>query len=113
RGPGRGRAPRARARTPRQARRRARPARAQVPGGGRVMRSLQFDSDGRLKHFLTIDGLSRRTILDILDTARSFISVGQREIKKVPLARGRTVVNLFFEPSTRTRTTFEIGRAHV
>lgn len=74
------------------------------------MRSdLQFDSNGRLKHFLTIEGLSRRTILEILDTAKSFISVGQREIKKIPLLRGKTVVNLFFEASTRTRTTFEIA----
>ena len=70
---------------------------------------LQFDNNGRLKHFLTIDGLSRQTILQILDTAKSFISVGQREIKKVPLLRGKTVVNLFFESSTRTRTTFEIA----
>lgn len=70
---------------------------------------LQFDNNGRLRHFLTIEGLSRQTILQILDTARSFISVGQREIKKVPLLRGQTVVNLFFEPSTRTRTTFEIA----
>lgn len=74
-----------------------------------MKRDLQFDSNGRLQHFLTIEGLSRRTILQILDTARSFISVGQRQIKKVPLARGKTVVNLFFESSTRTRTTFEIA----
>ncbi|HEY8553368.1 MAG TPA: aspartate carbamoyltransferase catalytic subunit [Burkholderiales bacterium] len=73
------------------------------------MTQLQFDENGKLKHFLTIEGLSRRTILQILDTAKSFISVGQREIKKVPLLRGRTVVNLFFEASTRTRTTFEIA----
>lgn len=70
---------------------------------------LQFDSQGRLRHFLTIEGLPRQTILQILDTAQSFISVGEREIKKVPLLRGKTVVNLFFEPSTRTRTTFEIA----
>ncbi len=70
---------------------------------------IQFDSHGRLRHFLTIEGLSRQTILEILDTAQSFLSVGQREIKKVPLLRGKTVVNLFFEPSTRTRTTFEIA----
>ncbi len=74
------------------------------------MRSdLQFDRNGRLQHLLTTEGLSRQTILQVLDTARSFISVGQREIKKVPLLRGRTVVNLFFEASTRTRTTFEIA----
>ncbi|MFQ6024256.1 MAG: aspartate carbamoyltransferase catalytic subunit [Acidiferrobacterales bacterium] len=70
---------------------------------------LQFDSQGQLHHFLTIEGLSRQTILQILDAAESFISVGEREIKKVPLLRGKTVVNLFFEPSTRTRTTFEIA----
>jgi len=69
----------------------------------------QFDSHGRLRHFLTIEGLPRQTILDILDTAESFISMGEREIKKVPLLRGKTVVNLFFESSTRTRTTFEIA----
>ena len=70
---------------------------------------LQFDSNGRLRHLLTIEGLPRQTLLDILNTAESFISVGEREIKKVPLLRGKTVVNLFFESSTRTRTTFEIA----
>ena len=70
---------------------------------------LQFDSHGRLRHLLTIEGLPRQTVLDILNTAESFISVGEREIKKVPLLRGKTVVNLFFEASTRTRTTFEIA----
>jgi len=70
---------------------------------------LQFDAQGRLRHLLTLEGLPRQTLLDILDTAESFIAVGEREIKKVPLARGKTVVNLFFEPSTRTRTTFEIA----
>jgi aspartate carbamoyltransferase catalytic subunit len=70
---------------------------------------LQFDEHGRLRHFLTTEGLGRDTILKILDTAESFISIGEREIKKVPLLRGKTVVNLFFESSTRTRTTFEIA----
>lgn len=70
---------------------------------------IQFDRQGRLRHFLTIEGLKRQTILEILDTAESFITVGEREIKKVPLLRGKTVVNLFFESSTRTRTTFEIA----
>jgi aspartate carbamoyltransferase catalytic subunit len=74
-----------------------------------LTQNLQLDSNGRLRHFLTIEGLRRKTLLEILDTARSFISFGQREIKKVPLLRGKTVVNLFFEPSTRTRTTFEIA----
>jgi aspartate carbamoyltransferase catalytic subunit len=70
---------------------------------------LQYDGQGRLMHFLTIEGLSRQTLLDIFDIAESFISVGEREIKKVPLLRGKTIVNLFFESSTRTRTTFEIA----
>jgi len=70
---------------------------------------LQFDSHGRLRHLLTIEGLPRQTLLDILNTADSFIAVGEREIKKVPLLRGKTVVNLFFESSTRTRTTFEVA----
>ena len=71
--------------------------------------NLQFDADGQLRHLLTIDGLNAETIIEILDTAESFISIGQRHIRKVPLLHGRTVVNLFFEPSTRTRTTFEIA----
>ncbi len=71
--------------------------------------NLQLDAQGRLRHLLTLEGLSRRTLLEILDTAESFIAVGEREIKKVPLLRGKTVVNLFFEPSTRTRITFEIA----
>ncbi|NIP90056.1 MAG: aspartate carbamoyltransferase catalytic subunit [Gammaproteobacteria bacterium] len=70
---------------------------------------IQFDADGRLRHFLTIDGLPRETLIHILDVAESFIGFETREIKKVPLLRGKTVVNLFFETSTRTRTTFEIA----
>ena len=70
---------------------------------------LQFNADGGLHHFLTIEGLGRDTLQQILDTAESFMGLGAREIKKVPLLRGKTVVNLFFESSTRTRTTFEIA----
>jgi len=71
--------------------------------------AIQFDRNGKLKHFLTISGLPRAVLTGILDTAESFAGFGQREIKKVPLLRGKTMVNLFFEPSTRTRTTFEIA----
>jgi len=71
--------------------------------------TLQVDEQGRLKHFLTIEGLDRDTLLQILDTAESFAGVGERAVKKVPLLRGKTIVNLFFEPSTRTRTTFELA----
>ncbi len=71
--------------------------------------SIQFDSNGNLKHFLTINGLPEKTLIDILDTAESFISAGERRIRRIPLLQGKTLVNLFFEPSTRTRTTFEIA----
>lgn len=62
-----------------------------------------------LKHLLGIRELSAREITHLLDTAESFRDISQREIKKVPILRGRTVINLFFEPSTRTRTSFEIA----
>jgi aspartate carbamoyltransferase catalytic subunit len=71
--------------------------------------SLQVDEQGRLKHFLSVEGLPRELLIDILDSASSFIDVGKRAVKKVPLLRGKTIVNLFFEPSTRTRTTFELA----
>jgi len=70
---------------------------------------LQLNRFGKIRHFLAIDGLSRAHLTEILDTAESFIEVGGRSIKKVPLLRGITVANLFFEPSTRTRTTFELA----
>jgi len=70
---------------------------------------LQLNSEGNLKHFLTINGLSKKLLTEILDTADSFIEVGERNIKNVPLLRGKTVVNLFFESSTRTRSTFELA----
>ncbi|HEY5734361.1 MAG TPA: aspartate carbamoyltransferase catalytic subunit [Gammaproteobacteria bacterium] len=73
------------------------------------MSSLQLTSSGQLRHFLTIEGLSREMLISILDAAESFTGVKDRSIKKVPLLRGKTVANLFFEPSTRTRTTFELA----
>ncbi len=72
-------------------------------------RNLQLNENGELRHFLAIDGLSREILVQILDTAESFVPVGRQQIKKVPLLRGKTVINLFFEPSTRTRTTFELA----
>ncbi len=69
----------------------------------------QLDEHGKLRHLLTIEGLSAQLIHSILDTAESFVGVGEREVKKVPLLRGKAIFNLFFEPSTRTRTTFEIA----
>ena len=79
------------------------------PPGGAPRAALQLNAEGQLRHFLSIEGLSRSHLLEILDTAESFIEVGSRLIKKVPLLRGRTVANLFFEASTRTRSTFELA----
>ena len=70
---------------------------------------LQLDANGGLRHLLTTEGLPKSIIEKILETADQFVSVGEREVKKVPLLRGKSVFNLFFENSTRTRTTFEIA----
>jgi aspartate carbamoyltransferase catalytic subunit len=69
----------------------------------------QLGYHGRLRHLLTLQGLPREVLLQILDAAGSFLSVGEGEAKKLPLLKGKTVFNLFFESSTRTRTTFEIA----
>ncbi|WP_304639216.1 aspartate carbamoyltransferase catalytic subunit [Pseudomonas sp.] len=70
---------------------------------------LQLNHLGQLRHFLSIEGLSRELLTELLDTADSFLEVGERAVKKVPLLRGKTVCNVFFENSTRTRTTFELA----
>jgi len=72
-------------------------------------RNPQLNKHGELIHLLSIEGLPRPLIHQILDTAGTFLSVNDREVKKVPLLRGKSVFNLFFENSTRTRTTFEIA----
>jgi aspartate carbamoyltransferase catalytic subunit len=69
----------------------------------------QLNRNGELHHLLSIEGLPAEILRQILDTAQSFVGVTQREVKKVPLLRGKAIFNLFFEPSTRTRTTFEIA----
>jgi len=74
-----------------------------------MSRNLQLDPHGRLRHFLSIEGLKRALLVEILDLAESFAGVTEQTVKKVPLLRGKTVVNLFFESSTRTRTTFELA----
>src|SRR6188768_1093371 len=61
------------------------------------------------KHLLDIESLSADEITTVLDTAKAFKAVGERAIKKVPALRGKTVVNLFVEPSTRTRISFELA----
>ncbi|MCE2859927.1 MAG: aspartate carbamoyltransferase catalytic subunit [Oxalobacteraceae bacterium] len=73
------------------------------------MHNPQLNKNGELQHLITLEGLPPAVITRILDTAASFVSVGDREVKKVPLMRGKSVFNLFFENSTRTRTTFEIA----
>jgi aspartate carbamoyltransferase catalytic subunit len=72
-------------------------------------RNPQLNKHGELVHLLSTEGLPRAVMEQILDTAGSFLSVNDREVKKVPLLRGKSVFNLFFENSTRTRTTFEIA----
>jgi aspartate carbamoyltransferase catalytic subunit len=61
------------------------------------------------RHLLDIESLTADEIMTVLDTARAFKAVGERAIKKVPALRGKTVVNLFIEPSTRTRISFELA----
>jgi len=69
----------------------------------------QLNAHGELIHLLSLEGLSCEMIHAILDRAEPFTAVAEREVKKVPLLRGKSVFNLFFENSTRTRTTFEIA----
>lgn len=71
--------------------------------------NLQLTDQGRIRHFLTTENLSKEILTDIMDVAESFSSAGKQAIKKVPVLRGKTIVNLFFENSTRTRTTFELA----
>ena len=61
------------------------------------------------RHLLGLEGMKGEDLLHVLDTARSFVEISERDIKKVPTLRGKTVINLFYEASTRTRTSFEIA----
>jgi aspartate carbamoyltransferase catalytic subunit len=70
---------------------------------------VSISPEVNLKHLLGIRELSPMQIISLLDTADSFRDIAKRQIKKVPALRGRTIINLFFEPSTRTRTSFEIA----
>ena len=72
-------------------------------------RNPQLNKNGELIHLLSTEGLSREILTHILDTATQFVSLSDRDVKKVPLLRGKSVFNLFFENSTRTRTTIEIA----
>lgn len=70
---------------------------------------MQLTKDGKLKHFLTIEGLPPLLLEEILDRAEQFVTLPNKQQKKAPILRGKTVMNLFFENSTRTRVTFEIA----
>ena len=74
-----------------------------------IRQNIQLDENKRLRHFITTEGLPRQVLVELLDTAESFASAAAQNVKKVPLLRGKTIVNLFFEPSTRTRSTFELA----
>lgn len=63
----------------------------------------------RQKHLLGVENMQRQTAEYILDTAEAFFEVSRRPVRKVPTLRGKTIVNLFYEPSTRTRTSFELA----
>lgn len=71
--------------------------------------NLQLNAQGQLQHLLDIEGLDHSLITAILDYTAEFIDINDRDVKKVPLLQGKTVANLFFEASTRTRTTFELA----
>lgn len=61
------------------------------------------------RHLLGIAGMTRDRVEHLLDTSEQFVEVNRRAVKKVPTLRGKTIINLFFEPSTRTRSSFEIA----
>ncbi|MBK8170019.1 MAG: aspartate carbamoyltransferase catalytic subunit [Sandaracinaceae bacterium] len=61
------------------------------------------------RHLLAIEGLDTVDVLQVLDTAEAFFEVSRRPVRKVPTLRGKTIINLFFEASTRTRTSFELA----
>jgi aspartate carbamoyltransferase catalytic subunit len=73
----------------------------------------QLGADGRLLHLLSLDGLSQEVLRDLLDTATAIAAATGGKVKKLPILRGRTVVNLFFESSTRTRTSFELAASRL
>src|SRR5213593_4447423 len=70
---------------------------------------MEMNKPFRRRDLLGIRNLSAEEIFGFLDTAENFREINTREIKKVPALRGKTVINLFFENSTRTRTSFEVA----
>ncbi|MDE1961661.1 MAG: aspartate carbamoyltransferase catalytic subunit [Xanthomonadaceae bacterium] len=71
--------------------------------------ATQLDADGRLRHLLTLEGLPRTTICALLDRAEALRAQSRGGTRRLDLLAGRTVINLFFEPSTRTRTSFDLA----
>ena len=71
--------------------------------------SVQLDAQGKLRHLLTLEGLSARQITTLLDRAESLREQTHDGARPLDLLHGRTVINLFFEPSTRTRTSFDLA----
>jgi aspartate carbamoyltransferase catalytic subunit len=71
--------------------------------------SLQIGADNRLAHLLTLDGLPRERIIALLDRAEALRVASRDGTRRLDLLDGRTVINLFFEPSTRTRTSFDLA----
>jgi len=76
---------------------------------GPLPSSMQIGADGKLKHFLTVEGIPPLLLEEILDRSQQFVSLPDKAQVQAPLLRGKTVMNLFFENSTRTRTTFELA----
>jgi len=76
---------------------------------GPLPSSIQLTDEGKLRHFLTIEGLPPLLLTEILDRADQILNLPNITQNKLPLLRGKTVMNLFFENSTRTRTTFELA----
>jgi len=77
------------------------------------MSDVQLAPDGSLRHLITLAGLPHALVVELLDTAAAIAAATGGKVKKLPLLRGRTVVNLFFEPSTRTRTSFELAASRL
>ena len=73
------------------------------------MSNIQISKKFNFQHLLSTEGMSKELIIKIFDIAETFLKSNEHDVKKVPLLRGKTVCNLFFENSTRTRTTFEIA----
>lgn len=76
---------------------------------GPLPSSMQITADGKLKHFLTVEGIPPLMLEEILDRSQQFVALPNKAQVQAPLLRGKTVMNLFFENSTRTRTTFELA----